>query len=244
MKARVLPDHLRVPWNILDALVVFLAAWIVLPIVIVILLRATEAFVPLSAWFLNGLRADEIGASFALAILDAVGALALVWGYLHRYKAGWSAVGWRGFSVWKASGYLLATFVAFAILSGVVLWLVSVLDPSFNANQPQENDFLGGADTHRTLALIALVVVPPIIEETVFRGFIFPALAKRWGMVAGAIGSSLLFGLAHLQANVGVYTFVLGLLLCFLYVRLRSIFPGVILHMLNNYIAFIALTSH
>ncbi len=87
------------------------------------------------------------------------------------------------------------------------------------------------------------MILPPIIEETVFRGFIFPAFAKKWGVIWGAIASSILFGFAHLQANVGVYTFVIGLLLCFLYVRLKSIIPGIFFHMLNNYLAFVALTG-
>ncbi len=86
------------------------------------------------------------------------------------------------------------------------------------------------------------MLIPPIIEETVFRGFIFPAFSKRFGVIIGALLSSLLFGFAHLQYNVGVYTVVLGLLLCLLYIKLRSIVPGIFLHMLNNYLAFVALT--
>ena len=89
--------------------------------------------------------------------------------------------------------------------------------------------------------LVALVLLRPVVEETVFRGFIFPALSKRWGVVMGALGSSILFGIAHLQYNVSLYTIVLGLLLCFMYARLRSIWPGMVLHMLNNYLAYVAL---
>lgn len=241
--ARQLPEHLRVPWAIKDALLVFLAAWIVLPIVVVLLVRLAAPYDPLSAWFLDGLRAGQIEASFALTVVDALGAVAILALYLRRYRASWAAVGWRRFSVWQASGYMLGMFIAFAVLSNAALWLVSLLDPNFNANQPQTNDFLNAAQSHRGLALAALVLLPPVIEETVFRGFIFPAVAKHWGLVAGAVVSSILFGLAHLQANVSVYTFVLGLVLCFLYVRLRSIVPGILLHMLNNYLAFMALSA-
>ena len=87
------------------------------------------------------------------------------------------------------------------------------------------------------------MLVPPVLEETIFRGFIFPAISKRTGVIWGAILSSALFGLAHAQGNITVYTFVLGLVLCFMYVRLRSILPGMALHMLNNYLAFLAYTQ-
>ncbi len=240
---RPLPHHLEVPWGVKDALVVFLGAWIALPALTIVLLRVTASFDPFAAAFIKGLQDGEIMTSFALAIIDGVGALALVMLYLRRYKAGWPAIGWRRFNPVRAIAYLLAIFIVFAVVINMVLWFVSLIDPSFQANEPQQNDFLASASSHPLIALVALVVIPPIIEETVFRGFIFPALSKRWGLILGAVGSSVLFGLAHLQANVSIYTFLLGLLLCFMYTRLKSIVPGIALHMLNNYLAFVALTT-
>ena len=61
--------------------------------------------------------------------------------------------------------------------------------------------------------------------------------------LAFAIFSGVLFGFAHLQPNVSIYTFILGLLLCAMYVRLGSIVPGIALHMLNNYFAYVALNQ-
>jgi uncharacterized protein len=60
----------------------------------------------------------------------------------------------------------------------------------------------------------------------------------------GAVLSSGLFALAHGQANIAIYTFPLGLLLCFMYVRLGSIVPGMALHMINNYLAFVAVAGN
>jgi membrane protease YdiL (CAAX protease family) len=132
-------------------------------------------------------------------------------------------------------------FLVFTIGVFALTALVALLVPAFDAGQAQTNEFTGQTASHPSLTLMALVIIPPIIEETVFRGFIFPALSRRRGLVFGAIMTSILFGLAHLQANVSIYTFVLGLVLCYMYVKLKSIVPGIILHMLNNYLAFIAL---
>ncbi len=243
MAGRALPDHLKVPWKITDAVVVFLAAWIVLPVLVVLGLRLTSPVAPMAADFIRGLLRGDIGSSFALVLIDAVAALVLLLAYLRRYRAKWTAVGWRRFDVLKAAGYLLAIFIIFVVVANAALWLVGMLAPGFDANEAQSNEFLTGAGSHRSLALIALVVLPPVIEETVFRGFIFPAFAKHWGLWGGAVASSILFGIAHLQANVSIYTFLLGVLLCFMYARLGSILPGMILHMLNNYLAFLALTA-
>ncbi len=240
---RPVPDHLHVPWGVKDALVVYFAAWVVMPALIVVMLVALAAVVPPANGFLKSLTQNSIEANFALTLMIALAGLGLVALYLRRYKAGWQAVGWRSFDLAKAALYLLVIFFVFIFAAMAALQLVSWLDPSFNADQPQNNELIDGASRSPTLALLGLVFIAPIIEETVFRGFVFPALAKRWGFWIGAVSSSILFGLAHLQANVGIYTFVLGILLCFMYARLRSIFPGMALHMLNNYLAFIALTG-
>ena len=88
------------------------------------------------------------------------------------------------------------------------------------------------------LAFIALVIIAPIVEELLFRGFLFKQLRKSWPFWISAIVSSLLFGLAHLQINVGIDTFALALVLAFLYEKTSSIVSSIGLHMLKNLIAF------
>ncbi len=137
----------------------------------------------------------------------------------------------------------MVTFLGLAVIFFVgvqlALMLVTLLLPGFNANQAQSNGIITTAKQQPILAIFALVILPPMLEETLFRGLMFPTLSKRIGLVWGAILSSALFGFAHLQANISVYTFVLGLVLCFMYVKLKSTIPGMLLHMLNNYVAFI-----
>lgn len=241
-RRKPLPDHLRVPWKVWQALLVFAASWIIFPLVVVIALRfAAPGLPPANAW-LQGLLRGNVYASFGLVLVEAVAALGLVLAYLRRYKLGWSAVGWRKVGIWRTVWTLLMVFGVFILAVAVAFALVSLLVPGFNAGQPQTNDFTGAAgQAHPTVALWALVIIPPIIEETYFRGFLFPALAKRLGIVGGTLVTSLLFGLAHLQSNVIVYTFILSLILCYLYYRLKSIVPGIFLHMLNNYLAYMAL---
>jgi uncharacterized protein len=229
-----------VPWSGWNALVVFLMPWIVLPLVVLVLLQLLAPHVAGLGWFEQAFTAanPDPRASFALVVLDAAGSFAVIGYFLRRHHARIRDLGIRRFSVGRAVLLLVILLVGFSVLIGVVYSLVAIIDPSFNASQPQTNEFTG---TTSSLSLWALVIIPPFIEETVFRGFMFPAFSKRYGVVIGAIFTSVLFGFAHLQGNVSVYTFVLSLLLCFLYVRLGSIIPGIALHMLNNYIAYIGL---
>jgi len=241
-KDRTLPEHLNVPWSVAD-LVAFVAAWFGIQIVVVLALALLGPVWPAASHFVALATKGDIGASFALDLLDAAAGFGLVALYMRKYRVGWSAVGWRRVNALKGIGYVVGILVIFVVLSNLALDLVTVLVPGFNPNQTQQNDFIGAAPQHHSLALVALVLLPPVLEETIFRGFLFPALAKKWGVVWGAVLSSAVFGIAHAQANISIYTFVLGLLLCFMYLKLKSIFPGMLLHMLNNYLAFIALTN-
>ena len=239
---RALPEHMQVPWRVWQAVWVFFAAWIGLPILLAIALRfAGPSLPPANAW-LHGLLNGDIYASFGLVLVSSLAALAFVRYYLRKYQLSWTAVGWRRVSLWRAIGMFLMVFGVFILAVAAVFTLLSLVFHGFNASQPQTNEFTGAAGkAHHNIALLALVIIPPIIEETYFRGFLFPALSRRLGLIGGAIVTSLFFGLAHLQANVSVYTFVLSLVLCYLYVKLKSIVPGIALHMLNNYLAYLAL---
>jgi uncharacterized protein len=241
-KKPAVPEFLQVPWSIRD-LVVFVVAWIGIQFILVMLMAAVSPWIPPLAQFLDAARGGDLRAVFALNLVDAGIGLGVIAWLLRRYQANWTTLGWRRTSLLRSILYLFIIMIVFVVGANLLLYLVSVLVPTFDANQAQENDFLGATGSQQSLALIALVLLPPILEETIFRGFIFPAIAKRAGLVWGAIISSVIFGLAHWQANIGIYTFLLGLLLCFMYVRLRSIVPGIVLHMINNSLAFIALSQ-
>ncbi len=243
LKRRPLPEHLKVPWGIVAALIVYVAAWLVLPTLLAVIVGLLSPFLTAARQLADGIINGGVVANFIFTIASATAGLGIVWLYLRRHHAGWQMVGWRRFSWRQALIYLIIIAVLFLIGIGLLLALVALLVPGFNADQSQTNEFTSQTVAHPIITLLALVILPPIIEETVFRGFIFPAFAKKLGVIWGALISSVLFGFAHLQGNVSVYTFVLGLLLCFMYVRLRSIFPGMALHMLNNYLAFIALSQ-
>jgi membrane protease YdiL (CAAX protease family) len=94
------------------------------------------------------------------------------------------------------------------------------------------------------------VVLPPVVEETVFRGFLFTGIRNRLKPVAAALITSLLFAVPHLLESgqsgsllwvAGIDTFTLSLVLCYLRHKTDSLWPGIFLHALKNGIAFVAL---
>lgn len=82
--------------------------------------------------------------------------------------------------------------------------------------------------------LLSAVIIAPIFEETIFRGYIAGTLRKAYGPVAAWIISSILFGLAHGVPSTALTASFSGLILCFCYLRYRSLVLAIILHAMNN----------
>lgn len=87
------------------------------------------------------------------------------------------------------------------------------------------------------LLFIFMCVLPPILEEIFVRGYVFNAF-RCFGQTFAIVVSSLCFALMHSSLDRLLVYFVCGVLLAQLYCITDSIFPSMILHFVNNSIAF------
>lgn len=83
-------------------------------------------------------------------------------------------------------------------------------------------------------------LLAPLSEELVFRGAVLRELL-RWkkNPWIGIVISAFLFSLIHMNPVQIPHTFMIGLLLGWLYYRTDSIVPGVVWHWVNNTIAYV-----
>jgi membrane protease YdiL (CAAX protease family) len=140
------------------------------------------------------------------------------------------------------SGYLF--YIIFSITVVSILTLTQVYIPGYDAQDPYlplfGTDLLGF-----TTAGFFLILIGPFLEETLFRGFIYPVFNKTWPTWMASLLSAILFALVHFQFQNILPLIFLGLILNFVYHRTGSIWAPIALHMLNNIIAFsLELTFH
>jgi len=145
--------------------------------------------------------------------------------------------------LWRAA----QGFVVFYAALIVVSILINILLPNLNTNQQQNIGFTNiSTSSDNLLAFLALVILPPLGEEPLVRGYLFSGLRSRWKFWPAAIFTSLLFGLAHLEFGsgsplvwaAGIDTFVLSIVLVYLRDKTGALYAGILVHMLNNLIAF------
>ena len=149
----------------------------------------------------------------------------------------WATFGLRPFhrSAFKWMALALLTYYAMAILYSVI----------FNPPSEQLPEELG-ADEGVGLAIatgVLLIVVAPVAEEIFFRGFLYQAFRNSFGIWPGAILSGLVFGAIHLELFKLVQLAILGVILALLFERTQSLWPPIMLHAINNTLAFIYLMT-
>jgi uncharacterized protein len=81
---------------------------------------------------------------------------------------------------------------------------------------------------------ISAVLLGPIVEELIFRGFLIQRLSYKFGMTKAVIISSLAFGVLHFDI-IGATIF--GIVCAILYIKTKSLFVPIIVHIVNNFTA-------
>ncbi len=162
-------------------------------------------------------------------------------------KRDFKYIGYSRYPVWNDLKQALIGFGFYyvaIIISGI---LISVLIPSLKTDQTQDVGFNSlASQTDQILAFISLVVLAPIAEETLVRGYLYSGLRARWRISIAAIITSLVFGLAHLLSGengaliwmAASNTFFLSLVLIYLREKTGALYACILLHSLNNLIAF------
>jgi uncharacterized protein len=128
----------------------------------------------------------------------------------------------------------LAGGAALALLSGVFTELLSRWVPK---SVPVEKLF-SNTQAAYMLALFG-VIVAPFVEEIFFRGFLYPALARRVGIGSSVALTAAFFAAVH-QGQLAhawvplAWLFIVGLVLTLVRVRTKSVATCVLIHMAYN----------
>lgn len=153
--------------------------------------------------------------------------------------------GLRRLSIWRALGagvlgLLVLLPVVLVVSAGYTGWLQARwpdLEPQDTVKLFLESDGLAA----KWIMAGAAVIVAPLVEETVFRGFVYGVLKRYSDSWFAALMSSAMFALAHFHLGSALPLFVLALGFSFAYERTGSLLVPMVMHGLFNAITLIVL---
>ncbi len=162
--------------------------------------------------------------------------------YIWRRTTSLKVLGLNRLLSWTDIGLAPVTYIVYAVTIYVVLQAIMSWVPGFPIDQAQDIGFkVYGSRLDNILAFVTLVIMAPVAEEVLFRGYLYGKLKNSVPAIIAALATSLLFAAAHGQLNVAVDVFVLSLILCGLRSLTGSIWAGILVHMIKNAIAYYAL---
>ena len=128
-----------------------------------------------------------------------------------------------------ASTYVLYLPLSYVFPGFVKSWYLE--SSSVMIWQRGDNYILVNAINYLTIVLIA-----PVMEEFFVRGILLTRWTAKWGVTRAILVSSIVFGLLHTNVIGG---FCFAYVMAIFYIRTKSLFIPISLHILNNLSAWI-----
>jgi membrane protease YdiL (CAAX protease family) len=149
----------------------------------------------------------------------------------------WRTLGWRKITR-PSGGRPRSPWLFFLAGCGLSL-VVSIVTAKM---QPREDVPIEELFRYKNTAMLFMamaVFVAPLVEETVFRGYLYPLFAKYFGVATSVIVTGVLFGLMH-GAQLGwtwglvLVLIAVGVIFTFVRARTGSVFASFLLHLGYN----------
>jgi membrane protease YdiL (CAAX protease family) len=188
---------------------------------------------------------SNVVAQFFFVFLAEGFAVLFVFWTLNRQKIPISAIGLGRKPKLADAGKGLLGFAGFYVLLILTAGALSLIFPDINKGTQDVGFNNLSTHTDTLIAFFALVILPPLGEEILVRGYLFSGLRAWMRFVPAMLITSLLFGTAHLFGGddglvwgAAVNTFVLSVVLVYLREHTDALYAGMLVHMLNNMVAF------
>ena len=231
--------------TILIAVFVFIASQVAVAIVL-------RGYVSVRHWSTataNNWLTNSVVALFIETFLAETFLVLFLYGFMRRRWISFKYIGLKGKFLLKDAAYAVGGFLTYILIYLTVVSTLQYFIHGFNVSQKQElgvpNNAYGG---DLWLLFVMLVILPPIAEEILFRGFIYSSLRPKMNKIVAALITSILFALPHLFESssgllwvAGCDTFILSMVLVYVREKTDKLWASMLIHGIKNFVAFASL---
>jgi membrane protease YdiL (CAAX protease family) len=242
---RELPPDLRVPWGWRDLLWFLLFG--VLSSMVLTWLVALAAMA-LSHTPMTRMQAGDALTPAVLVIGQGLwSGVALIYLFaVVRVRAAdapfWRTIGWHGLPGARDARAIIA--LRFAAGGSIMAVVVSVLGRYGGENGELPIEKLFDSRFSVVMLMSLGILVAPLVEETIFRGFLYPLIARQFGVPVGIVITGLVFGLMHAAQLWGGWLQIglligVGMVLTWVRARTGTVAASYLVHLGYNSLLFI-----
>jgi membrane protease YdiL (CAAX protease family) len=220
------------PWK-LEAVMGLLAGWMLAMVVGLLISQAFMRLIP------GNPIAGNLFLQFVIStfFLHGVG-LIMVQVFLAHHGVGWGEfLGWRKLRLKSFGQVILLTLIVLPVvlglnsLSGILLTKVHVAPVEQESMKVLQISITLG---QRIVFGLGAILLAPLVEESIFRGILYPALKDLGRPRVAVLASSMLFALIHFNLMTFVPLFLLALGLVWLLEMTETLIAPIIAHACFN----------
>jgi uncharacterized protein len=233
-----IPEDLCVPWN-WDDFLLLIGVGVVGTILVELFLVVGLRRLGISSDRLRG----PSGVSLAFAIAAQVVLDFALLGYLAAqirlwYHAPfWRTIGWRPLETEKVPPAI--AYLGYGFGGVLLVALVSLASAAFPPTGPLPIESVFQYRPAVLIYMFAAVFVAPLAEETLFRGYLYPVVARSFGVGGAVVLIGMLFGLLHAPQlwpawwQIGLLILV-GIILTAVRATARTVTASYVVHLVYN----------
>ncbi len=215
-----------------------IVAAFLLTVGLTLLMQAILAYIP---YFATLTEEDIGGYNFAILYLLQILVFALPLFAIAFLRKGfkWKFFGFKPVGIKITAKYVFLGYFMYWIVMMTIMNLMIEFDMQLPGFEMQESHMplLGESGTELVMSALIIVLAAPILEEIFFRGFIFKTLLEKSRTWIAFLVSGVIFAGIHLEFGTFMPLFILGLILNWIFFKTKSIYPGILFHIINNAIA-------
>lgn len=143
----------------------------------------------------------------------------------------------RGMFLSERRSSIKASALGTVFLIGLALFTSALADKIIGPkeiNSPILRDILQHSPTSATLCFVLYCLVAPLLEETVYRGFLLTSLGSRMKWWQAVVISSCAFSIAHLSVDNSLQLFLIGCVLGSVYCWTGNLAASCAVHSVYN----------
>lgn len=140
---------------------------------------------------------------------------------------------------WRSLGLVVVMFTVIILISVNLVSAVSVgwlknIWPELESQEMVKAFQTSGGIGFKILVIVAAVLIAPLAEETLFRGFIYGVLKRYTDAPFAALISSLMFAVIHMHVGSLLPLWMLAVLFCLAYEITGCLLVPMLLHAIFN----------
>jgi len=241
-----LPEDLVTPWDTLDLIVLFVFSLGLLYLLTNLLAAFAMVRYGVPPKQIDRFVATNAGFVVFRQVLLFSMILLFLYAVVRRRTAEpfWRTIGWRKLRLGEMGAGIL---VPALLLGGALLALgADIASQFYNTTKALPIEALFATRRGVEYVMAFGILVAPLAEETVFRGYVYPVLARKFGILMGIALTGIVFGMVHMPQLWGGWgqiatLVVVGMALTATRAALHSVLASYLVHLGYNGFLFVGL---